>query len=276
MPKKLTRSQIEQYRRDGCCFPLEAFTSDEARRDRHRLEDIERRHPEQLTGANRNNAHYACTCLDEIVHHPAILDAVEDLLGPDLLVWGSVIFLKEPASDAFVSWHQDATYQGLEPNEGLTAWVAITSSTVKSGCMRIIPGSHRGGLRTHHDRFGEDNVLTRGQTIDQIDAAKAVDVELAPGEFSLHDTRVVHSSQPNRSGERRIGFAIQTFITPRMRQQLGPDIALLVRGKDRYGHFSPGRRPRRDMAPEAVNFRDHANATQGNLYYAGADRRRDI
>ena len=114
MPKKLTQHQVDAYHRDGFVFPVEVMTPGEAEALRIQLEDIEQRFPEEINAHNRNNAHLTFTCLDQVVHYPAILDAVEDLVGPNILAWGSVLFIKNPDAKSFVSWHQDLTYWGLD------------------------------------------------------------------------------------------------------------------------------------------------------------------
>ena len=140
--------------------------------------------------------------------------------------------------------------------------------------MRMLPGSHKGPVLPHRDMVGEDNLLTRGQTIENVDETAAVDVVLRPGQMSIHHLNVVHGSGPNRSSERRMGFAIQHYMPAHIRQTLGEDYALLVRGTDRYGHFKPGRRPAADVEPEAVAFREHNNESLKDIVYHGATERR--
>ena len=154
MGKKLTEQQIEDYKRDGFLFPVDIFSEAEAARLRAALEQAEAKWPEAFVGAARNNAHYNFTVLDEIVHSNDLLDAVEDLIGPDILNSGTVLFIKEARDPGFVSWHQDARYMGLEPHVGVTAWLALSPSIAESGCMRMIPGSHRDELHEHIDTFG--------------------------------------------------------------------------------------------------------------------------
>ncbi|HEY5646539.1 MAG TPA: phytanoyl-CoA dioxygenase family protein [Pseudomonadales bacterium] len=276
MGKKLTAAQIEAYHRDGFLSPVDIYSEDEAARLRGRLEDAERRWPEAFSGAARNNAHYNITVLDEIVHNPDILDAVEDLIGPDILNYGTVLFIKEPHDLGYVSWHQDARYMGLEPHMGVTAWLALSSSTVESGCMRMIPGSHLTGIQAHTDTFAETNILTRGQEVEAVNEADAVEIPLRPGQLSLHSQRVVHSSAPNNSGDRRIGFAIQSYIPPNVAQTLARTRAQLVRGSDRFRNFDHAPRPARDMDPADVALRDQVNAVWAEILYKGAERRRDL
>jgi hypothetical protein len=276
MGKKLTAEQIESYNRDGFLSPVDIYTEDEAARLRERLEKAEMKWLEAFTGAARNNAHYNIAVLDEIVHNADLLDAVEDLIGPDILNYGTVLFIKEPHDPGFVSWHQDARYMGLEPHVGVTAWLALSPSTSESGCMRMIPGSHRTGIRDHNDTFGETNILTRGQEVENVNEDEAVETPLRPGQVSFHSQRVVHSSAPNKSADRRIGFAIQAYIPPSVVQTMARTHAQLVRGSDPNGNFELAPRPTRDMNPEDIALRDQVNAAWAEILYEGAERRRNL
>ena len=274
MPKRLTPAQVDRYHEEGFCFPVDVMTPAEAEGFRVRLEEAEATYPDALGPTERNNAHLAFTFMDEIVHHPAILDAVEDLIGPDILCWGSVLFIKEPESSGFVSWHQDLNYTPLEPHDGVSTWLALSPSNRESGCMQMLPGTHREGVREQSDTFHEHNILTRGQTIENLDTSRAVDLLLEPGQISLHHGRTIHSSQPNRSRDRRIGVVVQQYIPPRMRERDGRGYAVLVRGTDPCQHFESCPRPRRDMAPEDAARRDAINAHWADFLYRGASRRR--
>ena len=250
MPKRLTPSRIAAYERDGFVAPVDIMSASEAHDLRRRFEEAERRFPERLHSEQRDNAHYEFGFMDEIVHDGRILDAVEDLIGPDILLWSTVLFVREPRSSAHVSFHQDATYMGLEPHVGVTVWLALTEATTANGCMLMERGNHRDG----RDTFGGDNILTRGQTIRAVNPDRVVPVELAPGRISLHHMRTVHASAPNTSDGRRIGIALQSYLPPTVRQPHGDDFALLARGEDRFGHFRHGRRPLSDGEPGACGF----------------------
>ena len=272
MPKSLTDAQLESYRRDGYVAPLRVFPAEEAGRYRQQLEDYEQRSGGPLQGRWRVKTHLLFTWADRIVHHPKILDAVEDVIGPDFLCWNTAFFIKEPKSPGFVSWHQDAAYWGLEPEEVVTAWVALTHSNLVSGCMRVIPGTHRESHIPHVDTFAKNNMLTRGQEIAvKVDETRAVNLVLQAGEMSLHDIKLVHGSAPNRSSDRRIGLAIR-YLPAHVRQTKGRDSAMLVRGTDRHGHFDPEPRPRRDLDEAAL--RAHADAVDRKVavLYDGAGK----
>ena len=263
MPKSLSESDIEAYRRDGYHSPVRVFSAAEAGRVRAALERHERSTGEPLHGRWRVKSHLLFTWADRLVHHPDLLDAVEDLIGPDILCWTTNFFIKEPKSAGFVSWHQDAAYWGLEPEEVVTAWVALSPSNLVSGCMKVIPGTHRESHIPHVDTFAENNLLTRGQEIAvEVDESKAVNVPLQPGEMSLHDIKLVHGSAPNRSGDRRIGFAIR-YLPTHVRQTKGRDSAMLVRGIDQHGHFDLEPRPNADLGERELKA--HAAAVDRKI-----------
>ncbi|MCY4231425.1 MAG: phytanoyl-CoA dioxygenase family protein [Alphaproteobacteria bacterium] len=271
MGKLLTEAGIEAYARDGYIFPLVAFSVAQARRYRDRLEAYEADTGDVIHSNMRHKVHLLFRWADEIVHHPRILDAVEDLLGPDLLCWTTNFFIKEANDPAFVSWHQDSTYWGLDPHDVVTAWVALSDAPLESGPMRFLPGSHKLDQIPHIDSFAKDNLLTRGQEIEmEVDEAQAVDAPLRAGEFSLHHIRLVHGSKPNRRPDRRIGLAIR-YVPTYVRQVKLNDSATLVRGEDRYGHFDLEPRPAADLDTAARAA--HMTAMQRMLgaVYAGTD-----
>ncbi|MBX6323820.1 MAG: phytanoyl-CoA dioxygenase family protein [Rhodospirillaceae bacterium] len=255
MPKALSPQQVEQYRSRGYVAPLPAVSAARAAEILARLEAQERAEGGRLSLRPNRRPHLLLVCLVDFIRHPRILDGVEDVIGPDILCWGSSFFAKNAHDPAFVSWHQDATYWGLSRPDVVTAWVALTPSTRASGCMRAIPGSHLADQRPHRDTFAPDNLLSRGQEVAvAVDEARAVDIELQPGEMSLRDVELVHGSEPNRAGHRRVGFAIR-YISTAVRQVAGTvDSATLVSGRDAYGHFLPEPRPARDFDPEAAAF----------------------
>lgn len=274
MPKLLTQCQIDQYHRDGCLFPVTVMPEAQALRYAQQLDEAQEHYPQALNAHNRNNAHLAFPFLDEIVHHPLILDAVEDLIGEDILAWGSVLFVKEPQSAGHVTWHQDYTYMGLDPHDGVSVWIALSPSNKRSGCMRMLPGTHLDGILPHRDSFGQDNILTRGQIIDGLDDSDALDVELAPGQISLHHPRVIHGSEPNRSQNRRVGFTIQTYLPPHVRATKSVGHAMLVRGKDSRGHHQLLARPATEMDQAGVALRDRVNKIREAVLYDGSDGER--
>ena len=255
----LSPEQIAAYERDGYLSPLVAFEREQALACRLKLEAMERAGGGILHD-RRRKMHLYLSWVDEIIHHPRILDAFEDLIGPDILLYHLTLWLKEPNSDARVSWHQDSTYFGLQPDGHVTAWIALSPSTVQSGCVKVIPGSHKTGQLRHHVGELEDNLFRTGQEIDIASDARTESIELEPGQFSLHHTWLHHGSMPNRSDDRRIGLGI-SYIPAHCRCTSAVRLtAMRVRGEDRYRHFDAESRPARDHDLDAFAF--HGQAMQ--------------
>jgi hypothetical protein len=269
MPKTLSPTQIAAYERDGYLAPLRVMIASEARALRGTLESIEAGMGGPLRGDIRHKAHLLFPFLAELIRHPAILDAVEDLLGPDILCWNTNFFIKEAETPSFVSWHQDSTYWGLSTPDVCTAWVALTPSNLANGAMAVIPKTHTIDQIPHRDTFDRHNLLTRGQEVAvEVDAREAVPLLLEPGEMSLHHVRLVHGSPPNPSPDRRIGFAIR-YIPTAIRQIEGSDSATLVRGEDRYGNFELEPRPERDMQDDMLALHRRLTERAAQILYRG-------
>ena len=270
-PRVLSESAVRAYQRDGYHFPLPALSAAEAGAVRAQLEEHEKRTGGPLAGSIRHKSHLLFPWLWDLVHHPGILDPVEDILGPNLLCWSTNFFIKEAHDPGFVSWHQDATYWGLSTPEVITAWVALSPSTVEAGAMRVIAGTHTEQVK-HRDTFRSHNLLTRGQEIEvEVDESKAVDIVLAPGEISLHHVLLVHGSEPNRADDRRIGYAIR-YIPTHVRQVAGPrDSAVLVRGIDEHRYFDMEPRPTAALAPEALEVHREITERQAKILYRGTE-----
>jgi non-haem Fe2+, alpha-ketoglutarate-dependent halogenase len=182
---------------------------------------------------------------------------VESVLGPDILCWGSSLFVKEARDPGFVAWHQDAYYWGLEPDDVVSAWIALAPSTLENGAMQVIPGSHKLPSLAHRKSAPDSaNMLfTHEELAENVDASKAIDLTLKQGEMSLHHVKILHGSPPNRSADRRLGYAIR-YVAPHVRQRGDQNSATLVRGEDRYGYFAKDPVPERDMQPDIVAFVD--------------------
>jgi non-haem Fe2+, alpha-ketoglutarate-dependent halogenase len=269
MPKHLSKAEIERYWEEGFVFPIRVMAKDEALAYRRHLERFEASTGGPLKGDLRHKSHLLFTWLAELVRHPRILDAVEDLYGPDLLCWSSNFFIKERENPAYVSWHQDSTYWGLSKPDVVSAWVAFTPADDGNGAMRVIPASHRLDQIPHRDTFAKDNLLTRGQEVAvAVDESRAVTLALEPGEMSLHHVRLVHGSPPNPSPDRRIGFAIR-YVPTHIRQIAGDDSASLVRGEDRFGHFELEPRPAADLDPAMVALHRQIAERNAKILYRG-------
>jgi chlorinating enzyme len=269
MPKILTEMQIEQFRRDGCVFPIRVMSEADALAIRSKLEDYEARSGGPLAGDLRHKTHLLFPWLADLVRNSRIVDAIEDLYGPNLLCWTTNFFIKEANNPAFVSWHQDSTYWGLSRPDVVTAWVALTPSNHANGAMTFIPGTHMSDQLEHRDTFAKNNLLTRGQEVAvDVDESKAVTIELRPGEISLHHVRLVHGSPANPSNDRRIGFAIR-YIPTSVSQIAGEDSATLVRGVDTFHHFDPEPRPSSDMQPDFVALHRRITERNAQILYRG-------
>jgi ectoine hydroxylase-related dioxygenase (phytanoyl-CoA dioxygenase family) len=259
MTGSLAPEQVEAYRRDGMVFPLTAFSPEEAERYRQNLVRCcaEAERPTSEAGirqpSSRVKSYLLFPWAAELIRHPAILDAVESVIGPDILAFHNTIWWKPARSEGVVPWHQDGTYFGLEPFEHVTAWVALTPSNLEAGCVEVLPGSHLAGQRAHRDRKDPRIMLSRGQSVaEMVDETQAVPMILEPGQFSLHHTMALHASRPNRSAADRIGIGI-SYIPTRVRH-IGETrlSATLVRGEDRYGHFEMEPRPAAEADPAAM------------------------
>jgi len=268
----LSEHQVAQYRRDGYVCPVRVMPAAEARGLRGKLEAFEAAQGGRLEPGQRSRAFLLFKWLDDLIRDPRVLDPIEQLIGPDILCWSTIFWIKDAGSKSFVSWHQDNTYWGLSSRNVVTAWFAISDASVEAGCMSVLPGSHLGETLAHEDTYHSDNMLTRGQAIRDIDESRAVHMPLAAGEMSLHNYCLAHGSGPNLSGDRRIGVSMH-FMPPSTKQVVGTwDCAALVRGEDRYGHFAPTPVPARDLDPEAVAFHARAAGAMRDVLYAGAAR----
>jgi ectoine hydroxylase-related dioxygenase (phytanoyl-CoA dioxygenase family) len=241
MKNKLTEAEIKDYRANGFLFPIDALTVDEVAKYREALQTTEAHLGGSLMAIDRKyrgNLHFLCRWVDEIARNPRILDVIEDLVGPDILLFTSRFFIKAPMSDGIAAWHQDCTYFGLRPHDHVTAWVALSNVTAEAGPVEFAAGSHIRGQLMQASNVIKNSVNTAGQiTVEWFDQSEIATAILRPGQFSLHHTCVVHQSAPNRTNERRIGLAL-SFIPTRTRHIGSRRMpATLVRGRDTYGHF---------------------------------------
>jgi hypothetical protein len=266
----LSEAAAVHYREQGYYAPIPVMSAEEAAGLRRRLEAHEAAQG-PLKGSMCHKSHLLFTWLDDLVRHPAILDAVEGVIGPNILCWSTSFFIKEARDPGYVSWHQDSTYWGLDPADIVTAWVALSESTAENGALRVIPGTHVLEQIAHRDTFAADNLLTRGQEIAvEVDESQAVMLPLQPGEMSLHHVRLIHGSDPNPSARRRVGFAIR-YLPTHVRQVVGTrDSATLVRGVDAYRNSEPEYAPDYDLSDKAVAFHAHVMGDQQKVLMRNA------
>ena len=276
MPPDLT-DIVTTYRKNGFVAGLPTLAPDQVRQMRSYIEHLEADYAEGAGGHSlaqffRVNGHVVIPQLAEAARNPRILDIVEAILGPDLLAWSVELFIKEPGSVKTVSWHQDITYWGMgETDDEVTAWIALSNVSIEAGCMRFLPGSHKGGLVAHNDTFADDNLLSRGQEIADVNEDQAMFGPLRPGEMSLHHGRCFHASGQNRSADRRIGLAIR-YVTPAVRDHApGRDWAMPVRGEIPSGGWDCIAGPRGLFHPADLALYERILAGQSQTLAAGAE-----
>lgn len=263
----MTADQVAAYRQNGFHYPLDVFSADQAARYIAHLESIEAVHGPMHY---RVKPYLVMQSAWEIATHPRLLDAVEAVMGPDILLWDSSYIIKEPHTGSFVSWHQDLKYWGLEmPDDDslVSVWVALSAANQANGAMRFVRGSHRRGVYTHEDTFEADNLLHRGQVIPDTFVPEDIDaMSLLPGQASLHHGWTVHSSGANTSDSRRVGIVFN-YLTPAVKQVVGAgESATLVRGNDRYGHFRPEPPCGNDFAEENTAFQLEVEHLKHEVY----------
>ena len=263
----LNHNQIEDYNNKGYVSPINIFSKQEAKEIREEIEKIEKKWPEALTGLNRNYVHLISPVFDKICHNSKILDAVESLIGKNILICGTTLFIKNPNEKGFVSFHQDAKYIGLEPYNWVTVWVAITDANEKNGCMRMLPGSHKENLKYHDQKFDENNLLTRGQTVKDVPLDKTDPIVLKAGQISLHHPLIVHGSGLNHSNDRRIGFVIQSYIGANVNQVIGKMYVQKARGEDKYNNHEYSKVPSRLMGKDEIISQNKANKELSKIFY---------
>ena len=269
---KLTTEQLDHYKNKGYVSPINALTSIEAKEIRDEIEKIEKNWPKALEGINRNYVHLISPVFNKVCLNKKILDAVESIIGKNILICGTTLFIKNPKEKGFVSFHQDAKYIGLEPHNWVTVWVAITDSNEKNGCMRMLPGSHKENLKHHEQKFDENNLLTRGQTIQNVPLDKTDPLILKAGQISLHHPKIVHGSGLNYSDDRRIGFVIQSYISTNVDQILGKMYVQKARGEDKYKYHEYSNIPKELMGKEEVISQNRANEELSKIFYFKSEK----
>ncbi|MBV9630852.1 MAG: phytanoyl-CoA dioxygenase family protein [Xanthobacteraceae bacterium] len=248
MPKVLSDEQVRAFADNGFVSPVVAISLEEAADCRRQLEGYEAETGRSAVETIHIKGHLYFDWAWRLARHPRLIGAISDLVGPDLFIMASRFWIKDPQDRKFVSWHQDHAYFGLKPPTIITAWLALNEVTRHNGCMRAIPGSHRSGTHKHVETHDKDNLLSRGQALVDVDESTAVDLVLKPGEFSIHHGHLFHSSEPNTSDDRRIGFAMM-FIPTHVESTIGRRAATLVSGEDRYGYWDHDPLPTRDRDP---------------------------
>jgi len=268
----LKSEQIKQYKDNGYVAPIDVLSKDEALEIRNEIENIEKNWPGELEGLGRNYVHLISPVFDKVSHNPKILDAVESIIGKNILICGTTLFIKNPYQKGFVSFHQDAKYIGLEPHNWVTAWIAVTDSNEENGCMRMWSGSHKNNLKNHNQKFDEGNLLTRGQTVENVPIDETKPVVLKAGQMSLHHPTIVHGSDLNKSDDRRIGFVIQSYIGSNVDQVLGKMYVQQARGNDTFNYHQHVSRATELMNEKDIQTRTKANEELSKIFYSGSSK----
>ena len=266
----LSEQQINFYNKKGYIAPINVLSKQEANEIRQEIEIIEEKWPNALQGIGRNYLHLISPVLNKVCLNNKILDAVESIIGKNILICGTTLFIKNPHEKGFVSFHQDAKYIGLEPHNWVTAWIAVTDANEKNGCMRMWSGSHKKNLINHEQKFDENNLLTRGQTIKNVPLEETDPVVLEEGQMSLHHPTVVHGSGLNKSNDRRIGFVVQSYIGSNVDQVRGKIYVQKARGEDTHKFHQYSNIPQKLMAKEDILSWNTAKDELSKIFYNGA------
>ena len=268
----LNSDQVKQYDEEGYVAPIDALSMEESKEIRNEIEVIEKKWPNELEGLGRNYVHLISPVFDKVCNNKKILDAVESLIGKNILICGTTLFIKNPNEKGFVSFHQDAKYIGLEPHNWVTAWVAITDANEENGCMRMWSGSHKNDLQYHNQKFDENNLLTRGQTVENVPLNETKPVILKAGQISLHHPKIVHGSGLNKSNDRRIGLVIQSYIGTNVKQVLGKMYVQQARGNDTFNYHEHVAKADQLMNQKAIKIRKKANHELSKIFYSGSKK----
>lgn len=263
---------LAHFERHGYLSPVPIISESEAQIYRAQLEAYEQQLGHPVRGPMRTKPHLLFKWVDNLMRNQTILDCVEDLVGPDILCWNSWFWIKEANSSNYVSWHQDSQYWGLDTDRLVTAWLALSPASLDSGCMKVIPSSHRGEPMRHVDLYHDDNLLTRGQEIVDVDPADSIAMPLKTGEMSFHNIGIAHASGPNTTSDRRIGLSFHYMPAGAQQLNISWDTAALVRGEDRFGNFEHSPVPVGDFDPTTVAFHEKATDAIRELLFKGAQK----
>jgi hypothetical protein len=246
-PKMLTQEQIAAYNRDGYVKGLRVFSTEEITAQRRYFDDL----LAQVIAKGGNSysistAHLTYGKVYDLLTHPRIVAYVKDILGDNVVGWGSHYFCKMPHDGKRVSWHQDASFWPMTPSKTVTVWLAIDDADVENACMRFVPGSHHYGHLTYHlSEETENNVLN--QTVDNADQfGEPVDDVLQAGEISLHSDLLLHGSEANDSDRRRCGLTLRYCATDVRAYMDWNAKGVIVSGRDPSGHWANPSRPLND------------------------------
>jgi len=274
MNSNKVKNDIRNYEETGFAFPIEVVSHQEINQIRKDFElaEYELRNDPKRLSLLRSYPAQLLPSFDTLIRNDNLIAAASSVLGPNLMVWSSGMFIKEAKSSKIVSWHQDLTYWGLNNSEETTCWVALSSANKESGCMKFIPGSHKEQIVPHSDTFDDNNLLSRGQEISvTVNEQEATYIELKPGQASMHHGHLFHASGPNKTDDRRIGCAIR-YIKPSMKQLSGErSLVTLVSGIDDYGHFTKSEKPNGRLNEVDFELCSRDAEIKRKVLYSGVD-----
>ena len=234
---------LTSYQKDGFLTGIQVADDTETTYFRKEYDSLEDEVGAEKCEIGLIDWHFDYKFIWELAIHEKIVDVIEELIGPDVMLLATHFFCKYGPKEKFVAWHQDVTYWGLEPPDAVTAWYAIDDSDTGNGCMRVIPGSHHQGIKEHGKSEHEGNLLSINQevSVPEKDAKSAVDLVLKAGEMSIHHGQIIHGSLPNHSTRRRCGLTIR-YISPSVKQAEDNSLKrpwkpILLRGTDRHNNF---------------------------------------
>ncbi len=255
MGKALSQKQIDAYNDDGFLFPFDLYSEDEAGELSRQFQALEEEIGHDPQERFRIKAQLPFPWLCDVVKDERLLDAVEDLIGPDILCWGASFFAKKAHDPRYVSWHTDSFFYGFDPADTLTAWLAFNESSIEAGCVSYIPGSHK-STTTHELKPHPDNLIPMGQHALGVDESKSVPAVLKAGQIVFHHESVVHGSGPNNADHPRVGLSIH-YVAPHVREtRFDGSTAMLLRGEDKYGHWGRDPEPKEHMDPACIQAMD--------------------
>lgn len=239
----MNSQQAQFFEENGYVSGVPILQGREVERIRRLFDEVEAKEGREKCMIGLRGRHMDIPFVWEMATNSKILDCIEALMGPNILVLSTHFFCKYPGPDKWVAWHQDVTYWGLEPAYALTAWYAVDDSDTGNGCMRVIPGSHRWGILEHGKADKSGNLLSINQQVrlEAVDESKAVDFCLKAGEISIHHGHLIHGSNPNGSNRRRCGLTIR-YVPPHVKPVAESSLkepwpAVLARGQDREKNF---------------------------------------
>jgi len=257
--KALSESQLDYFHQNGFLFPFDVYTPEEASEFHRKFLEMEKNLGHEPQKRFRIKAQLPFPWLCNIVSNPRLLDAVEDIIGPNILCWGASFFTKKANDPRFVSWHTDSFFYGFEPAETLTAWLGFNDSNLESGCIKYIPGTHKQEVE-HDIRPHPDNLVQLGQMAIGVDYDSAIPAILSAGQVVFHHESVVHGSGPNGANHDRIGLAIH-YVAPHVKETRFDGLtAMTLRGENTSGNWGEDPRPTRDYDERCIEAMDATRA----------------